>query len=73
MKAYNNDQLQLFQYEETLQNLKYQLHLYEAELASSWQSQEMIPLRESIHQLQEQLQLCSRICEEIAGSEYLVY
>lgn len=66
-------QLQLFQYEETLQNLKRQLDTYEAELSASWQSQEMIPLREAIQQLQQQLQICSKLCQDIASSQSFVY
>lgn len=66
-------QLQLFQYEETLWKLKRQLAHYEAELSLSWQSEEAIPFRETLVELQYQLQLCYQICDEIAGSMNVVY
>lgn len=61
-------QLQLFQYEDTLQKLKEQLHYYENELSTSWQSQEYIPLQKSLQVLQSELHTCSLICEEIANT-----
>lgn len=63
-------QLQLFEYEDILNNLKKQLHHYEIELSTSWQSQEYIPLQQSLQVLQTELHTCSLICEEIANTNY---
>lgn len=57
-------EFQLNQYKEILFELIAQIKALNEELSTVWQSDEIIPCKEAIEGLRQQIQTCTRLCEK---------